>query len=748
MNLRVRLAIEWVAICLLATAIVTAIAFWRGTEAFDNLLYDQISAANRSPADSDILLVTIDDTSLAAIGKWPWNRSVHAQMMENLQAARPRSILLDVLLSEAGNVDGDAALAKAMEGKNPVILPIHFVTPGSDGHAYDTTLPAAPFATAAHAMGHVNVAFDSDGIVRRAALCFQAEPHDTQWPHVAELAYRESSKAPSAAYKRQSDACGSEYLIPYTQRGAFAEISYSDILAGNVPAKLIEGRDIIVGATATGMGDSFPTPNADGGLLPGIEIIANMLGAVRHNNFIMPLGMTPYLLLSIAPLWILMLAFIFLRPQIALAVSLVSIAAILVLSALMLSTQLWFPPGAALLGLLVVYPLWGWRRLQAMSDFMTAELAHFNDDEIAAALPVAPKAATDLVGRQSEALTRAITKMRGLGRFISNTLSDLPDPMFVTDPTGKITLINDALDARNDRPIVGLNMIEALRDLVTPEHRKTVVEYIQGQRSQGDFVRFETIRGKTLVMRRSDIRDETNQLHGHIHYLTDITDLAKAEEQREEVLQLLSHDMRAPQSAIIAALDGPIDEAARRRIERNARRTMQLAQDFVDIARMGEAEFAGEDVLLADLVNEAADGLWPLAKERNITVNVVDKSDAPFVLAEPDSLSRAFSNLIDNAIKFSPDGASVEINIERSEERLSVTVRDHGAGISPDLLPRLFSRFVSVDEQGGRVKGAGLGLVYVEAVMTRHQGTISAGNAPDGGAYFVATLPEAPEPSA
>jgi hypothetical protein len=134
---------------------------------------------------------------------------------------------------------------------------------------------------------------------------------------------------------------------------------------------------------------------------------------------------------------------------------------------------------------------------------------------------------------------------------------------------------------------------------------------------------------------------------GHIHYLTDISELAKAEAEREEALQLLSHDMRAPQSAIIAMLPALPDAQTRSRIERHARRTIQLAQDFVDIARMGETHFDGVDILFGDLVKDVADSLWPLAQERQVRIRVQDDTDGGFIFGEPDGLSRAVSNLFD-----------------------------------------------------------------------------------------------------
>lgn len=743
MNLRLRLAIEWLAIGLFASAVVVAAILWRGTAPFDNLLYDRLSAAARPAADQNILIVAIDDPSLAALGKWPWDRSTHARLIERLQAKQPRSITFDILLAETSMAASDASLAEAMrQGPAPVFMPLHFSTPGNDGRAYDTIMPASIFAGAVSGIGHANVTFDADGIVRRGSLCFRADGETVRWPHLMELAYRGNTAKPSPAFGQHR--CGDELLIPYAQRGRFAEVSFADILSGEVPAELVRGRDVIIGATATGMGDNFPTPNGNEGQLSGIEIMANMLGALRRDDFIAPVAQSWTTGASLLPLWLLMILFLLWKPRAVLLASLATIVLILTASAAFLWNSIWLAPGAALLGVLIVYPLWGWRRLQAMSDFMGSELRALEQEGEASPLPIQPNRATDLVGRQSEALAGSIDHLRDLRRFVSDTLADLPDPMFVTDPEGAVTLTNDLLKERLGRDITGMSQSKALDTLVAPEHRLQVDRYLQNPEAE-ECVRFHSPLDRTFVMRRSEIRSDAGDLRGHIHYLTDITDLARAEAEREEVLQLLSHDMRAPQSTIIAILDGNIDAAARKRIERNARRTMQLAQDFVEIARMGETEFEGEDVLLADLVREVADSLWPLANERGIKFAFGDSSNGAFVLAEPDRLFRAFCNLIDNAIKFSPDDGTITVAVARQSSEIVVTVSDSGPGIPPEILPKLFSRFASGGEHKGRVSGAGLGLNFVQAVIARHHGSVTASNNTENGATFTVRLPEASE---
>lgn len=745
-TLRFRLALEWLTIGLVASAISLAILWSQATAPFDELLYDSFSAVNAPKADDGILLVTIDDHSLAQLGRWPWDRATHARVLEVLNSKQPRSITLDILMSEPSA--SDDALATAMQrSAAPVFLPLHFVPSISNPFGVDSVAPTPKLRQSARHTGHVNLTFDADGIVRQTNLCVKATTDETQWPHIAELVARGESETPSSAFAKMLP-CGRPLRVPFSPRGSFAEISYVDMIDGNVPADFVRGKDVIIGSTAVGMGDSFPTPNAGDGLLPGIEIIANTIGAVRRDDFITPLSPATVGVLSILPIWLLMFGFLKWQPNVGIAASLVTIAVMLSLSAALLSWGKWFPPGAALFGVLAAYPLWGWRRLQAMSDFMIVRLARLNADD-AVAFPPLHKRDLDVVGQQSEALAGAIDQLGDLRRYLRDTLAGLPDPMFVTDTDGKITLGNQLFNNN-----LGLTRASSLNDvmdqMVDPKYRPLVEAYLaQHDGKTPEFVRFSSSEARSFVLRRAPIATERGRIQGHIYYLTDITALARAEAEREEVLQLLSHDMRAPQSTIIALLAGEITADSKKRIERHARRTMQLAQDFVEIARMSEAEFVGEDILIADLVREAADSLWPLAHERGIKFTFDDRSDSAFVVGEPGSLSRALCNLIDNAIKFSPDNGSVHFEISSSvrdaQPQVDIMISDQGKGVDSDILPRLFGRFISSEKQVGRAKGTGLGLMFVQAVTERHGGHVSGQNRDAGGASFTLSLPEAPD---
>lgn len=757
-KLRRRLGVEWAGVSLLATLLVAVLIYWNNLSSFDNLIYDQLSEINRPAASEDILIIAIDEDSLSAFGKWPWTRNKHAQLFEKLVQAKTKAIAFDILLSEPGDKTNDAALADAMAKSSNLFLPLQFIVPGSEGATYDIKEPVFAFKSAAQALGHVNLIFDRDGVVRRSALCFGEETDGRPWPHLMEMVYRHVQGAASPAFERQS-TCEQSILLPYSRRGSFSTISYSALTNGELPLEFLDNKIVLIGATAQGLGDQHPVPLGDGGTLAGVEIMANMLNAFLQDSFITPLPFWPQILLSLVPLWILLVGFWRWRPRTTLLVSIGMLMFVLLASLSLLTFKIWFAPGAALAGLAFVYPIWGWRRLQSTSNFMDEELENFRLAKVDVPVVVTPPGPVDVVTGQAEELTHAIAHVRDLRRFITDALSNLPDPMFITGVDGKVKFANKLAQTGIEDGAQDLDIDDMLKRFVAIDDLDEVKEYLSLATSprEHDYVDFTSLEDEIFAMRRAPVVSDEGELRGHIHYLADITEVANAAQEREEVLQLLSHDMRAPQAAILALLDGKTPTEATKRIESHARRTLALADNFVGLARIKASEFVGEEILLSELVIEANDSLWPLANARGIKSTVQDLADGAFVIGEPSSLHRSFVNLIDNAIKYSPDNGGIEIKLRAMElDRqpfVSVTITDEGDGIADDIIGNLFDRFASDDGASkGTVKGAGLGLSFVAAVIDRHGGTIRAENiiAKKGGqcgAIFTILLPIAPEPT-
>ncbi|WP_017670682.1 CHASE2 domain-containing protein [Blastomonas sp. AAP53] len=724
-GLRRRFRIEWIWVAALASAIIAAVVLGHWTQPADDLLYDAAMRIAPAEADPDILIIAIDEPSLATLGRWPWPRSLHAALLERLALARPESVTIDMLLSEP--TPDDSALAAAMLRLDRVFIPAQFVQPGRNGQAYDRIDPAPALLRAAGSVRHANTAIDRDGTVRSAALCFAQDKTTPPYPHLM-TQERRPARWPS---------CQQPARLRFAAQESFATVSYSSVLRGEVPDALITGRRVLIGMTAQGLGDRYPVPVSDGGNMPGVEINANIANALTGRHWVRQPETSAALLLALAPAWLLLLSFWRIRPR---SVNLLVVAmAVTVLagSIIALAFNLWIAPGPALLGLALVYPLWGWRRLQAASDYMAGELASLEREE---ALPLggAGPADSDHVTRQAGQLADAIDQLRDLKRFVGDTLAGLPDPALVSDMAGRIVLTNAAADGAFGKSLIGQDAASLLASITVPLGTEPLRAYLANP--GGRHIEFEAHDRRHFVLRRAAIASADGSLRGHIDYLTDITEIAEARAERERMLQLLSHDMRAPQAAILALIGQQGGEIDRVRIARHARHTLTLADNFVDLARMQERPFDPEPVIAADLASEAADSLWPIAQQRGVQVLVVDDSDCAFVAAERESLFRACVNLIDNAVKYSPDLGRVTVHVDLAEGAVQIAVRDDGQGIAADILPRLFERFASA-RTGTTVKGIGLGLNYVAAVAARHGGSITARNRPEGGAEFLLTLP-------
>jgi CHASE2 domain-containing sensor protein/signal transduction histidine kinase len=739
-----RLILEWALVACLSTLAVGLLAAGRVTVRADNLVYDLLSKTAGRPPQGDIVVVAIDNRSIRTLGRWPWPRVRHAALLQRLAAARPKAIAYDVLFVDPDpEPANDARLAAAVRAAGPVILPVTFDVPGDNGAPFGLIPPVAPLRSAAAALAQVNLEFDRDGVVRRV---MQAEGDGAHlWPHMMEAAYRLATGHDSAPYLRGDKAeAGARpdglrrsrpMLIPFAgPPGHFRTVSLVDVLRGETPMAFLQGKIVLVGATADGLGDRYSTPLSGGAeVMPGVEVQANILDALLSGRAIRPLA-TPWVTaLTLAPLWVLLLGFLRLRPRANMVLGLGLMAGVLVLSAgLLIMAQVWAPPAAALAGLILVYPLWSWRRLEATSAYMLQELHRFaQEPDLAPAAPAQPIGG-DVIAREVNLMQAAVGRMRQLRRLVTDTLQGLPDATLVAGLDERVTLANRAGHALFGR-LLG----------VDPEGRR--LPELLAAFEPGDEGDALNALGAAYQMRRTVLHDAQDRAIGWIVRFTDVSALKAAGRQREQVLQLLTHDMRSPQVSILALLDSPGADrpspALARRIEGYARRTLALADDFVNLARAQSATLDLGPVSLADLLVEAVDDLWPQSSAKGITVAADIGEDEFLVLADRSLIARVLINLIGNAVKYTPDGGQVDCALTRDAEAGEVvcTIRDTGPGLSAAQLGRLFEPF----HRGGVARGpdgAGLGLAFVQAVVERHGGVIVCASQEGQGATFTLRL--------
>lgn len=759
---------EWLVCALAIAGFAAAAAGWSWFARVDQTLYDAGMRLLARPAPDNIVIVAIDQPSLDRIGRWPWRRAVHATLLERLTAAGAGPLGIDLILSEPERADaaGDAALATALQGHGRAVLPVLMEL--SPGGAPRQVLPAPALLASGAALGHVHVELDSDGIARSVFLRegLGADEHPNMALALAQLAAAPIGATLPGARRDQVRGAGAGgdpglwlrdhwvHIAFLGPPGHFRHYSYVDVLQGKVAARELQGRYVLVGATAAGLFDAYPTPvSGQARSMPGVEILANVLDGLLHGRFVRILPAWAEAVASALLALGLMAAFLYLSPRGAAMASLLACAAVLGGAALGLAFWgWWFAPSAALAGLLSCYPVWSWRRLEATHRHMEEELERFGREPgllASAAVVRRSDRMGDLVEQRIGQVRRATESLRDARRFVVDTLNGIPEGALVADAGLRVVLANPQA-ARLLGPAHGELAGAALPALLgtiapaTATPWQTLIE-----RAPLSFeARAPT--GFELLVNIVPFEGEAGARRGLLVSMVDITALKQAANLREETLRFVSHDLRSPLASITALLDlqmlapdaPPKDLYAR--IRRYVERCLSLSDDFVQLGRvdaLDAAQFTTVD--LVEALRAALEDAETLAGNKRIGLALGEVPERAPAAGVGDLIRRVFANLLSNAVKYSPEGSQVRCSIVREDGLWAVTVADEGQGIAPELLPRLFGRYerLGADRHRRGPQGAGLGLVFVKSTVDRLGGTIDVQSEPGRGTRFVLRFP-------
>ena len=764
------LGTEW--LCM--TVLLLGLVFWLsapGTLArLNGWIQDLNSRLLQRQATPDVVMVVADEASIAAIGRWPWRRALHAKVIQHISGGQPLSIGMDILFTEPDldYPEDDWLLAQAIADSGRVVLPVMPQPYGSS--VQPLGLPLPEFVQAAARLAHTHLPIDADGSIR--SFYALEGPTAAPWLHMG-LAMR-CLPQPNAPLCQDSAskpiARQFEEVAPWEHRTlmhigfargqpAFPTYAYIDVLRGKIPATAFRGKHVVLGVKATGLSVALPAPGHDARQTAhNVELVAHILHGALQEQHTRSASLWANRLFNALPVLLTLLALAWCGPSAALLTGVaLGLATLLATGLASLWWQLTFSPGAALLAIAVAYPLWSWRRLNAAARFLN----HSMQELQAQGLPMlAARPAGDFLQQRIQAVEQATTQLHQLHEFVTQTLQQLPSPTLACDSQGCVILANSAAHAyaaslgrriEPRQPVAALleGSMErgTLQPLWNPQQLPSTSETVQREG-------IDLLKNSLLMLCRPFV---VGAQHGWLVSLVDISALREALAQRDEAMHFISHDIRAPVGAILTVLEmeqhfsqqSSASPLLMERIERYARNALELADDFIHLARVQHTRPKQEPVELGQVIDQALDDTWAAAHARFVRVDWMPQETEAWVHGDASMLRRACVNLISNAIKYGPVEGTVFCTLTHHADAWLIAIRDQGEGISPEEQARLFAPFTRQHQhERSSIQGAGLGLAYVHTVATQHGGSITVDSTPGQGSTFTLRLPSASTPPA
>ncbi|MFI5307748.1 MAG: ATP-binding protein [Polyangiales bacterium] len=346
-------------------------------------------------------------------------------------------------------------------------------------------------------------------------------------------------------------------------------------------------------------------------------------------------------------------------------------------------------------------------------------------------------------------LTSALSELRSERDLLSRVLQGMREGVLLLDPEGQVALANAALREMLllGPDVAGKSPLEVIRNA---ELKQILDEAAQSEETVSSELELGDLKPRRLLVHAAALSGEPG---GLLAVFVDVTDLRRLETIRRDFVANVSHELRTPVAAVRSAaetLRKAIDTDPSVAvdfidiIERQAQRLQRLVEDLLDLARIESRQLrlSVEPVMLQQVVSHIVSLFVDGAQAKHMRLGSSVPLDLPPARADRRALEQVLSNLIDNAVKYGTEGASVMVGAAVDDGTLRVSVTDTGPGIESKHLPRLFERFYRVDAGRSReLGGTGLGLSIVKHMVEAMGGRVSVESSPGAGTTFAFTLP-------
>lgn len=336
---------------------------------------------------------------------------------------------------------------------------------------------------------------------------------------------------------------------------------------------------------------------------------------------------------------------------------------------------------------------------------------------------------------------------------LHTVINCMADGVLVTNRQREVVLVNPTL-----YQLLGLTPLSPpapLEAFIQDEALRENIGALLEERTAARTISQELACGRTFLRSlTAPFHDPEHQVLGTVTVFHDITSFKELDEMKNDFVRLVSHELRSPISAIkmqhavlLEGLAGELTDQQRELISRAQAKLqglLDLINDLLDLAKMeaGFRQYEQVAVQLPEIVTEILEFLEPKAMSQGIRLKLLAPPGLPPVLADRRGMEEVFTNLITNAINYSPGGGEVTVTFQVLGDFLEVRVSDQGIGIPPEEIPKIFDKFYRVKSPETRqLIGTGLGLAIVKHVVEAHRGSIEVESQRGVGSTFRILLP-------
>ena len=345
-------------------------------------------------------------------------------------------------------------------------------------------------------------------------------------------------------------------------------------------------------------------------------------------------------------------------------------------------------------------------------------------------------------------------------RKLATIIESMMDGIITTDNNGRIILINtsaeDMLGGRNDEIFIGKDVLKIL-NITEYESIEEILEaedslLVNTSKTDEELL----LRAEISKIEKEDKEDLTQmstELEGYIIVLYDVTDQERQEKERREFVSTVSHELRTPlttmNSYIEALEEGVLEDKELApqfidTIHKETTRMIRMVNELMQLGKMDikEEHYEKEFIDINKMLEQISDRFALTHPEKNFIKHI--PKNPIFVEGDQDKLTQVFDNIVNNAIKYSPNGKNITIRVRQNyhHNRVSISIKDEGVGIPLVHIDKIFNRFYRVDKSRQRsMGGTGLGLALAKTIVEAHKGRIWAQSREGYGSIIFVTLP-------